>query len=170
MPLSTGHKQFSRFLLVWVLLFVLKLGFSQSQPEDYTIETIPFEGELAGFKGSCMLQDSEGFMWFGSLNGLFRYDGSGFKVFRHEPGNENSISDDWIKCMVEDEEGILWIGSARDGLFKWMVGGDGSVYFKNYCQGKDIFKIMEDHTGRLWLSGYISQDLCYYNREEDQIR
>ncbi len=44
-----------------------------------------------------------------------------------------------------------------------------SVYFKNYCKGKFIFNILEDHTGRLWLNGVFNQALCYYNREEDQI-
>ena len=51
------HPQFSHFLLVWVLLFALKSGFSQSQPEEYIVETIPFTGELSGIQGSCMPQE-----------------------------------------------------------------------------------------------------------------
>lgn len=50
MPLQNGHQQFSRYLLVWLLFFVLKPGISQSQPEEYIVETIPFTGELSGLK------------------------------------------------------------------------------------------------------------------------
>ena len=92
MPHQNCHKHLSHIVLFAFLLFTLKFGYSQSQQEEYTLETIPFTGELSGFHGTCMLQDSEGFMWFGSnRNGLSRYDGSRFKVFRHNPGDSNLI-------------------------------------------------------------------------------
>ena len=75
------------------------------------METIPYTGDLSGFSGTCILQDRDGFMWFGSRGGLYRYDGSNIKIFRHDPENEKSISNDWIKCLSEDEDGIIWIGT-----------------------------------------------------------
>jgi len=150
------HKQFYRFLLVWVLLFALKLGFSQSQQEDYTIETIPFEGELSGYRGTCMLQDSQGFMWFGSNeSGLCRYDGRSLKIYRYDPTDRNSLSFDIIYKMIEDREGYIWIATAY-GLNRFDPSTEA---FKQYFHDPGnpttiaddyIFNILEDSQGFIW--------------------
>jgi signal transduction histidine kinase/ligand-binding sensor domain-containing protein/DNA-binding response OmpR family regulator len=97
---------------VWVLLFALIPGQGQSQTEEYVVETIPYTGELSEFYGSCMLQDSEGFMWFGShKSGLCRYDGHSFKRYNHNSGDRNSLTFDWIYDILEDQEGYIWIAT-----------------------------------------------------------
>lgn len=89
------HNHFSHLILLAFHLFSVTFKFSQSQPEEYVVEMIPLEGELSGFSGSCMLQDSERFMWFGSSrNGLCRYDGRSFRMIRHNPSDRNSLSID----------------------------------------------------------------------------
>ncbi|KPK83494.1 MAG: hypothetical protein AMS27_12670 [Bacteroides sp. SM23_62_1] len=50
----------------------------RAQSIQYEVGQIPFTGELAGFEGTCILQDNDGFMWFVSYGGLYRYDGAGF--------------------------------------------------------------------------------------------
>ncbi len=57
-----------------------------------------------------IVQDDQGFMWFGSQYGLNRYDGYKFKVFKHEPGNPNSLSGVFISSLFKDRSGSLWIG------------------------------------------------------------
>ena len=59
----------------------------------------------------CIFQDREGFMWFGTQGGLNRYDGYKFKVYKHDPAVEHSLSDDFITTIGEDSSGTLWIGT-----------------------------------------------------------
>ena len=64
----------------------------------------------------CMLEDSKGFMWFGTWNGLNRYDGYSFKVYRSLPGQERLLSHNRITSLYEDPHGFIWIKS-YDGYY-----------------------------------------------------
>ncbi len=66
----------------------------------------------------CILQDRQGFMWFGAADGLNRYDGYEMVVYRHDPADPHSISDNTIRGLAEDGEGNLWIATDR-GVNKW---------------------------------------------------
>jgi len=57
-----------------------------------------------------IVQDDQGFMWFGSQYGLNRYDGYKFKVFKHEPSVANSLSGVYIYSLFKDRSGTLWVG------------------------------------------------------------
>ncbi|MCO7224393.1 response regulator [Pleionea sp. CnH1-48] len=60
-----------------------------------------------------ILQDRDGFLWFGSQNGLNRYDGYQFKTYYHDPSDANSISSSYIQALWQDSEGIIWIGTIQ---------------------------------------------------------
>jgi ligand-binding sensor domain-containing protein/serine phosphatase RsbU (regulator of sigma subunit) len=60
---------------------------------------------------TCILQDKRGFMWFGTQDGLNRYDGYEFRIFRSDPANPNSLSDNFIVLLAEDAGGTLWVGT-----------------------------------------------------------
>ena len=61
-------------------------------------------------------QDQQGFMWFGTRNGLNRYDGVRFRVYHHDPLDATSLSNDNISAIVGDEDGVLWVGAWGGGL------------------------------------------------------
>src|SRR3954467_6673476 len=65
---------------------------------------------------SAIVQDRRGFMWFGTKDGLNRYDGYQFVVFRHNPFDSTSISDSEISIVFEDSHGRLWVGTRGGGL------------------------------------------------------
>jgi ligand-binding sensor domain-containing protein len=65
-----------------------------------------------------IVQDRKGFLWFATQDGLNRYDGYSFKVFRHNPDDRHSISDNSINTLTIDSAGVLWIGT---------LGGDAEV-------------------------------------------
>jgi len=66
----------------------------------------------------CIFQDSEGYTWFGTQNGLNKFDGYSFEHFFNDPADTNSISNNWIFDIAEDQNGILWIGT-KSGLNKY---------------------------------------------------
>ncbi len=69
---------------------------------------------------NCVFQDSKGFIWIGTQNGLNRFNGEAFDVYIFNPLDSNSISNNWIYCIAEDSSGNLWIGT-KGGLNKYLV-------------------------------------------------
>lgn len=61
-------------------------------------------------------QNRRGFLWLGTSDGLYRYDGYSLKPYRHEHGNPNSLSDDTVLAVYRDRDGILWVGTEFGGL------------------------------------------------------
>jgi len=111
---------------------------------------------LSQTRVSQIVQDDQGFMWFGSQYGLNRYDGYKFKVFKHEPGNPNSLSGVFIYSLFKDRSGSLWIG-CEGFLDKYDPVTDTFTHYRVDtvdAQGETVpvTNISQDHTGMLWLS------------------
>ena len=90
-----------------------------SNNTDLKFEKISVEIGLSQSTVYAILQDSKGFMWFGTrTGGLNRYDGYGFKVYLNHPSDTNSISDNEVISLLEDHEDCIWIGTRNGGLNK----------------------------------------------------
>ena len=94
----------------FVLLF-LGLNSGARAQTKLLFEHLTVKQGLSQGSVMCMLQDRRGFMWFGTQDGLNRFDGYDFRIFRHDPANANSISDNFIALIAEDRNGTMWIGT-----------------------------------------------------------
>ncbi|MDJ0839669.1 MAG: ATP-binding protein [Acidobacteriota bacterium] len=94
------------------------LLFSGQVAAQYRVTRITTGDGLSSDIVSGILQDHVGFMWFGTKDGLNRYDGHNMKVFRHDAENPNSLCHDYIFTLMEDGRGMLWVGT-RDGLSRY---------------------------------------------------
>jgi signal transduction histidine kinase/ligand-binding sensor domain-containing protein/DNA-binding response OmpR family regulator len=77
------------------------------------------KGPDAGLSQSyvtTILQDRHGFMWFGTPDGLNKYDGYKFTIYRNDPKDTGSLTDNHITCLLEDKQGILWVTTETGGL------------------------------------------------------
>ena len=111
---------------------------------------------LSQSRVSQIVQDRQGFMWFGTQYGLNRFDGHEFKLFVHEAGQDNSLSGAYIFSLFEDRDGFLWVGCSqtldrfdpRSETYKhYHIDADASASL-----GGTVFHISQDHTGKLWLA------------------
>lgn len=89
----------------------------------------------------CIYKDSKGFMWFGTEDGLNRYDGQNFKIFRANPYDTNTISYKWIESIVEDINGNLWLGS-KGGLSLYFPQHESFLQFNQ--RKLNSFRISND--------------------------
>lgn len=94
-----------------------------------------------------IVQDDLGFMWFGTLSGLNRFDGYTFKVFVHERGNPNSFSGVMVESLFKDRDGALWIGS-EEALDRLDPKTETFIHFPVPV----VRRISQDRAGILWLS------------------
>src|ERR1700761_835564 len=82
----------------FLLLFFLPL-ISSAQISDVRFRHISNEQGLSNSTITCIFQDSRGFMWFGTRDGLNKYDGVKVTIYKNDPNNKNSISDNFINCI-----------------------------------------------------------------------
>lgn len=80
-------------------------------------------------------QDREGFMWFATQNGLARYDGYEFTVYRHDPSDPASISSSQINALFVDDEGELWVGTEGSVLERFDRARQTFVHFPLFPPG-----------------------------------
>ncbi len=110
-----------RFLWLFVAVFLLCMSVSAQDRSKYniTMQHLGPEDGLAGKQVHCGLQDSEGFIWFGTSNGLQRYDGRKFRLFSKE---KNGLQDNNVVGLVEDERHQLWISYGLRGSDRHPLG------------------------------------------------
>jgi len=105
-----------------------------------------------------ILRDSRGFLWVGTEDGLDRYDGHAFTVYRHVPSDPHSLPSSLVTVLYEDSRKRLWIGSGwGNGGVAWydrdrdrfvrVPSGPGS----GGLSGDRVYAILEDRAGRLWI-------------------
>ena len=87
-----------------------------SAPDDIKFKNLSVEAGLSHSTVNCILQDSKGFMWFGTDDGLNKYDGYNFTFYKHNPDDPFSLSHNRVWSLFEDSAGTLWIGTFGGGL------------------------------------------------------
>jgi ligand-binding sensor domain-containing protein len=103
-----------------------------------------------------IMQDSRGLLWIGTTNGLNRYDGSSFKVYKSMPGNPNSLPGNAVWCMAEDKKGNLWLGT-QTGLcyFEPALNKFTNYYHEpgnsNALNYTSVENLLVDEEDNVWL-------------------
>jgi len=126
-------------------------------PYQVKFEQISLDQGLSQSSVRCILQDSRGFMWMGTEDGLNKYDGYSFKAYKPVPGDPHSISSNFIRCICEDRRGDLWIGTNGGGLNK--LDRDSGSYTRFMHRPGDetsisnnyVWSVIEDRSGIFWI-------------------
>jgi signal transduction histidine kinase/ligand-binding sensor domain-containing protein/DNA-binding NarL/FixJ family response regulator len=154
------------FSLRWRVLLLLLLSypllFSHSnlfaQTEQLIFEHYSTGDGVSGSIVNTIIQDKTGYLWFGTNNGLDRFDGIEFKSYKHIHGDTISISNGFVKCLLEDRNGNLWVGTTN-GFDKFYYETESFTHYKIFSDRYNrnsnyITSIVEDRDGFLWLGTY----------------
>ncbi len=124
---------------------------------------------------TCIFQDSRGFMWFGTRDGLNRYDGYNFTIYRYDPKNNNTISNNFIQDITEDKSGNIWIATQVGGINKLDVRKEQVTRFlhndrdPNSISSNAVNKIVLDKEDNLWIATQ-NGGLNYYNTKKNYFK
>ena len=142
------------FVFVVALCSFSHLLNAQSQ---YRFDHLTLKDGLSQSQAYCFLQDSYGYTWIGTQDGLNRFDGYEFKVYKNNPFDSTTLTHNWVWAIEEDNNHDLWIGTFQ-GLCKYIRSEDRFQQF--YHNPKDPTSIsgnrsnfiVRDKQGRLWVS------------------
>ena len=100
-------------ILCFLLLFIHR--FLQAQNDQFQFSHLDINNGLSHNQINCILKDSKGFMWFGTLSGLNKYDGYKFKAYKHAVSDTTTLNDDYIVSLAEGPEHNIWV-ETRNGF------------------------------------------------------
>ncbi|MDO4557192.1 MAG: two-component regulator propeller domain-containing protein, partial [Lachnospiraceae bacterium] len=127
-----------------------------AQDNDIYFKSLIAQQSLSQLTVPSIFQDSRGFLWFGTLDGLNRYDGYNIKVFQSSADRPESISSNHINAITEDSVGYLWIGTDK-GLNRYChASGEFISFFKDketeYNISNDrVSFVYRDKLGQIWI-------------------
>lgn len=137
-------------------LILTSLVSTLSAQQTPVFHHLTLEDGLAQNTVTAITQDSRGFLWMGTPNGLSRFDSKEFKNYKHNPRNSGSILSDYILSLLCDSRGVLWVGT-NEGLSRYNPDTDSFSSFlhkatdKNSLSNNTILSIYEDSRGRIWV-------------------
>lgn len=142
-----------------VILSLLIVAVHVLHGQSYYFTHYQVENGLSNNAVICSMQDSKGFLWFGTKDGLNRFDGYSFKVFRNDADDPQSIGSNFIYALFEDRKGALWVGCDR-GLYKYNAHTE-TFHRVEKAPMHEVMDIQIDNNGDCW---FVCRTLLYrYN-------
>ncbi len=155
-----------RYTIILFLSFFIV--HTHAQNETLRFEQIGIEEGLSNNNVKNILQDSKGYLWFGTMDGLNKYDGYSFTKYRLDPLDSNSLPQNSIYTLWEDKYGSIWVGTF-EGLCRFDRSTEKFTRYKPSTNAKfsdpNISAVNEDSDGMMW-AGNFSGQLCRFDRQK----
>lgn len=153
---------------LFFLLLVGPAGRSLAQSGKIQFEHLTIEQGLSHNLVIAMMQDRKGYLWFGTGNGLNKYDGYRFTHYEFDPHDQASLPKNQVISLWEDQDGIIWVGTAestcrfnpRTEKFTRLEKSAANPYAFKYAQAFN-----EDREGNLWVAGSFEGELRQIDRK-----
>ncbi len=152
-------------------IICFKASAVNNDKKNIVFKRITVEDGLSQTTVQYLFQDSKGYMWIGTSDGLNRYNGHEFEIYRYRDGYDKSISGNYISSINEDEYGDIWVGTSR-GLNKintetnkiktYFAGSDGCNLSDN-----NITEVLIDSNKNIYVA--TTNGLNLYDRKNDNF-
>ena len=168
MQISGRHPVLKRGIIYLIGFFFVLPFHSFCQKKTIKFDHIGVTEGISQINITCIFQDSKGFMWIGTRDGLNRYDGYNFIVYQYDINDKNSISNNFIQDITEDKSGNIWVATLNGGINKFDVRQEKFIRFlhdghnPNTIASNAINKIFWDENENLWIATQNS-GLDFYN-------
>ncbi len=154
-----------KILILFISLILYKSVCSQVVDEHYYFKNLSVQNGLSQNTVDAILQDKKGFMWFGTKDGLNRYDGLTFRKYKYDERCPESIGNNFIKVLYEDVEGNIWIGTDV-GLYIYYPEKDSfhhltELSIENTRIEHAVTEISGDNQGAVWIAVEAQGMFCY---------
>jgi len=148
------------------LLVIAACHFTIAQQPGLKFEHLDIDDGLSQNNVLNVLQDSRGFIWFGTRDGLNKYDGYQISIYRNDPRNKGSISNNFISDIIEDHRGYIWVGTRGGGLSRYDRATDQFTTWRKdggslSIPSDVITSLAEDDAGNFWI-GTEDQGAFYF--------
>jgi signal transduction histidine kinase/ligand-binding sensor domain-containing protein len=143
---------------VWLATASLGVGAQSPPPAGPFFDLVTQDAGLSSNALRCAIQDRRGFLWFGTEDGLNRYDGVRFTVYRHRPNDPTSLAGNAVVSLYEDRAGTLWVGTSNAGLCRYDPMTEtfdtrrSEALRLSERRFATIHGVAEDADGGLWLA------------------
>jgi ligand-binding sensor domain-containing protein/two-component sensor histidine kinase len=157
-------------LTVFIFSFLLSLA----QTTSLRFEHLTIKDGLSQSLIYNIFQDSYGYLWIATQDGLNRYDGYEFKVFKNNPFDSTTLTHNWVWTVQEDNRGDIWAGTFQ-GLCRYIRKEDRFVqyYYKvgdtTSISGNRPNYILKDKQNRLWISSW-GRGLNLYDQKTNSFK
>lgn len=147
------------------LLLLLLLAVCKAHTQSWYFRHYQTENGLSNNSITCTIQDKKGFLWFGTKEGLNRFDGYQFRLFHLDADYERTLSRDLISGLFIDQQGTLWVGSQK-GLYRFDEEQEKlTLFFKDLI---NISNVTGDANGQLWF--LTGRTICRYNFTKGELK
>ncbi|RAW02327.1 hybrid sensor histidine kinase/response regulator transcription factor [Pseudochryseolinea flava] len=159
----TGYfLQVRRILQIMIVLMLFCIGSTNAQfLQENLVKHYNLKDGLSQAVVNSVFQDDESLIWIATEDGLNRFDGYNFKVFKHDPLKTNGLPDNFIQSLFRDSEGTLWV-SSRKGLLQFDPNIESFTLYQHrpaksdHASSNDVSFITEGVAKNLWIAWYGS--------------
>ena len=174
-----------------ILLFIVFFLQTFALTDEYIFKQLTDSDGLSQSTILETIQDKEGYLWFGTIDGLNRYDGYEFRVYSNDPTDSFSISDNFISSLFEDKDGYIWVGTVNGYFNRFdrktekftryyvndyfeIVEQPNPTYYDfplafSRNQTNSITAIKEDTAGYLWISTWNNGIIRFDKKTETAV-
>ncbi len=157
------------------IIFLSVLSVCQAQNTLVKLKNYTINDGLSQGSGRDLFIDSKGFLWIGTENGLNKFDGYNFTVFKNKPGKSKTLSENWISKIIEDDKKNLWLATNNGDVNKLNLITEEIIRFNinkkdnaNKMQN-DIRFMFQDNNKNIWALS-MTRGLYKFNQKNNKYK